>query len=690
MAQFLIVLAAALLWGGPPAAAQSGKQPQWVKQGLVMASNMEALSFVRRRGGQASNYTELWEKEQTEAAILELKKQGVNAVLVSLMKGAGIRAEADDIEAARKYVELAHRHGMKVGGYIGASIFFETMFEEEPDSPNWIQRDEHGKPMYYNPTQTFRYMANRNQPGYRNFIKRVLKLGIGDLKMDFVHFDQMMWWRLPYVSQTDVDQELFRKFVRDRYPPERMKVRFGYADLGKFRLPEFGFTSPTITWSEVVEPLMQELMHFRSWTLAERFREYEEYIRQLNPEAALQANPSLDPSANNAVQYGVDVPQLLSHGDIITSEERNEPQYTADGRLISRIRTYRAGRTMGKPILFWQQPAVIVGRPAHHILKSEPRLRLAEALAFCDNCVGLTAGLDVGNARFAPNAQKYIDFYWKHNDLLAGAESAAEVAVLRSFASVELNGAAVLPQVVLLEQSLIQAQIPFDTIFDRHLDKLNRYKVLVLANQDALSQEQVEKIRAFVQGGGALVATGNSSLYTEWRLRRPKPALSDVLGFETPPAHSKRGTFGSGRTVYLPLVEPAVQPPPAQLYYAFRNEFWKLPKNHAEIVNSVQWALGSATVRVTAPDWVAVEATEQKQKSRRLVHLVNYKTGAPVLNATVKLRVPEGKRLREVVAESPDTAKPVPLRFTLEAGTATVTLPRLDVYSLLVFQLQDL
>lgn len=688
MVSVLIALTATLLGGGSQLRAQAAPKPKWVKQGLVMASNMEALSFVRRRGGQAANYAELWQKEQQEDAILRLKQQGVNAILISLMKGAGLQAEADDIEAAGQFVELAHRYGMKVGGYVGASIFFETMFAEEPDAVNWIQRDELGRPMYYNPTQTFRYMANRNHPGYRDYIKRVLKVGIGDLKMDFVHFDQMMWWRMPYVSSTDVDQQLFREHVRNNYPPERMKARFGYSQMPNLRIPQFGLVAPPVSWAEVLDPLVQELMQFRSTTLAERFAEYDQYIKQLNPEAALQANPHLDQSANNAAQYGIDVPRLLEHGDIITSEERNEPHYSADGRLVSRIRTYRAGRTMGKPILFWQQPATIVGRPAHHVLKSHPKLRLAEALAFCDNCVGLTAGLDVGNVRFPADVQKYIDFYWKRNELLAEAESAAEVAVLRTFSSVELNGAGVLPQVVLFEQSLIQAQIPFATIYDRHLDDLSRFKVLALANQDALSQHQLDRIRAFVEAGGALVATDNSSLLTEWRLRRPRFGLAPVLGFDEPPTVAMRRTFGKGRTVYLPRVEPAIEPPKPELYYVFRNEFWKLPKNHAAIVEAVRWALNGSQVSITSPDWVAVEFTAQKQNERYMLHLVNYKVTPPVLNAVVNFRAPAGKRLRAIVVESPDAVGPTPLRFTVQGGTATVTVPKVDIYSVVVFQLE--
>jgi hypothetical protein len=657
-----------------------------------MASNMEALSFVLRRGGQAADFVPIWQHEQTEEAVLALKAQGVNTVLISLMKGAGFAAEHDDIEAARRYVELAHKHGLKVGGYIGGSLFHETMFAEEPDSPNWIQRDELGRPLFYNPNQTFRYMGNRNHPGYQDFIHRVLRLGIEDLKMDFFHFDQMMWWRLPYVSHTPVDQERFRAYIARRYPVERMRARFGFSSLGHLILPEFGIGGSLGASAEVVNPLLQDLINFRSETLADQFREYDQYARGLNPNVALQANSPLDMSSNNAVMYGVDVPRLLAHGATVTSEERNEPQYSSDGRLVSRIRTFRACRTMGKPVLFWQQPATIVGRPAHHVLKSDEKLRLAEAMAFCDNCLGLTAGLDVGNVLFAPPARKYVDFYWKRNELLAGAESAAEVAVLRSFASTELNAAAVLPSVMLFEQTLIQSGIPFDVIFDQQLNDLSRYRVLVLANQDALSDGQADSIARYVRSGGSVIATGDTSLYTEWRLRRPRLALAEVFGLDVPPDAAApnqplRRTAGKGRVVYLPRIEPVRKPPPAQLYYTFPNEHWKLPANRADLVAAVTWALASPRLTASVPDWVAVEATRQPAKHRFLVHLVNYKVSAPVFGITLKLRVPRGRRLLSVIAESPDADGPATLPVSVSADQASVQLPRLETYSVLVFQL---
>lgn len=168
---FRLLLIAVLVF---TALAQSPSRPEWVKDGMVMASNTEALSFVHWRGGHAANCAEPWEGKQTEQAVCAPNEQGVNAVLISPMKGAGLKAEAEDIELARRYVELGHKHGLRVGGYIGGSIFFETMFAGEPGSRDWIQLDETGRPLFYRPNQTFRYLANPNHPGYRCFIERVL------------------------------------------------------------------------------------------------------------------------------------------------------------------------------------------------------------------------------------------------------------------------------------------------------------------------------------------------------------------------------------------------------------------------------------------------------------------------------------------------------------------------------------
>jgi hypothetical protein len=56
------------------------------------------------------------------------------------------------------------------------------------------------------------------------------------------------------------------------------------------------------------------------------------------------------------------------------------------------------------------------------------------------------------------------------------------------------------------------------------------YRAVVLAEQTALSDTEVETLRAYVQGGGTLIAAGNASLFDERGQRREDFALADVFG----------------------------------------------------------------------------------------------------------------------------------------------------------------
>jgi hypothetical protein len=67
-----------------------------------------------------------------------------------------------------------------------------------------------------------------------------------------------------------------------------------------------------------------------------------------------------------------------------------------------------------------------------------------------------------------------------------------------------------------------------------HADHVERdagqLAVLVLPNVGALSDAQVASIRRFVQRGGGLLATGESSLFNEWGDPRSDFALADLFG----------------------------------------------------------------------------------------------------------------------------------------------------------------
>lgn len=671
----LLSLAALLPAAGPE---RRLSRPAWVGQGIVMAGNWEPLSFIRRRGGHSMEDEERWLAERSERAARGLKEAGVNLVITNLHKGAGLEAEAADIDATRRFTAFAHKHGIRVGGYVGATMMYETFFQEEPQSPGWKQVGEDGRPFYYGRDQTFRYVACRNHPGYWAFLEKVMRQGIEDIKLDLIHFDQMAWWHEPNSCRCRFCAESFRKWLLERYPPAARRLRFGFERIDAFAPPPAG------RFATLNNPLMQEWALWRAAEVTRHFAAFDRFIHSLNPEVALEGNPNLNPAANLGYRVGFDAGSMLEHGDIVWSEEPAHASWTPDGRLVSKIRSFKAARIMGKSIFVYTG-----GRYGTQDPSSPPHLRIAEAMAYNGNNIGMVGDVHPEGIELTPQARRYIRFFHRHNPDLAGTEPVGDVAVLRAFPAVEFNPSQALVAAVLAEQTLIQHHLPFDIIFNRHLANLDRYKVLVLADQDALSDEEVAAIRRFVESGGGLVATGRTSLLTGWRLKRRKPALADVLGIEQPleEGSALRRRFGRGRVVYIPRIVPAVDPPEPAILYNFSHRHWKLPLNHAELADAVRWAAGgelAATADV--PEHVAIELTRQPSTGNMNLHLVNFDPSRPVENIEATVRIPEGVRLREAVLATPDEAASKPLRATAEGGLVRLRIPRLEVYDLVLLR----
>ena len=80
--------------------------------------------------------------------------------------------------------------------------------------------------------------------------------------------------------------------------------------------------------------------------------------------------------------------------------------------------------------------------------------------------------------------------------------------------------------------SLIEDRMPFEMVNDRLLDMehLKSFKLLILPNIAALSNEQCDKLRKFVTDGGSIVATFETSLYDEAGRRRIDFGLADLFG----------------------------------------------------------------------------------------------------------------------------------------------------------------
>ncbi len=323
---------------------------------------------------------------------------------------------------------------------------------------------------------------------------------------------------------------------------------------------------------------------------------------------------------------------------------------------------------------------------------------MAESMVY-NRQVGMVGGLLAGNE--LPEGQRnYIKFFHQNFDYYHDIHSVADVAVLLSYATMAFNNDRPYQSTFLFEQALIQEKIPFDIIFDDNLKDLSKYKVLVLADQECLSDEKLDLIRKLCQSGAAdLVATEHTSLYTEWRQRKREFGLNDLLQVTAPEWHGTRvpedilsvpvqkREVGKGKVVYIPEVIPSVPKPPA---VAMTSRYWKLPVNWKELIESVRWASGNdLSVNIEAPLTVTMELNQKEDRSALILHLVNFDSKNPsVKNINVDIQVPEGKKVTNVTILTPDGRDDEILKFKEKGNRIEFTVSQLSVYNLVVVKLE--
>jgi len=94
--------------------------------------------------------------------------------------------------------------------------------------------------------------------------------------------------------------------------------------------------------------------------------------------------------------------------------------------------------------------------------------------------------------------------------------------------------------------ALLEGRFLFDFVHEDDLgpENLKKYKALILPNTALLSDSQCAQLQAYVNAGGSLLATFETSMYTERNQRRGDFGLADVLGITK--AGDVIGTVGNG------------------------------------------------------------------------------------------------------------------------------------------------
>ena len=665
-------------------------QPSWINNGLVMVGNWEPLQWIYRKNWQnwgnamsGQQAEAIFREERNEETVIALKKMGVNLVLTSFHKGFGIANEKASMDDARAYGKLLHKHGLKMGVLVDMLLLYEELYAEFPDSKNWHRVLYDGTPDVYD-NDGYRYRPFLNNPAFITYIKQVCKEAV-DAGADWIHFD--------IVNQTPENfhplaQQMFREWLKARYPTtDGWYFRSGLHFWDYVKVPHY---SDPLSYETYDQPIMQEYLIFKSQLLADYAADMSTYIRSLNPEIAVDWVTQGITGDNRVMLNNMDFPRVLPWIDSYWSEDADIPRYTEDGRLVSKIRSLKMGQQYNDVMFAYTGPNPAVEDRAIDTEEGDPRLLLAESMAFNRQSLG-EVGDPLIYKTFPESGHRYVKFFWSNFDLLSKAPTAGDVAVLRGFTSLAFSNFAPHREVGLAEQTLIQAQIPFDMIDDHNLADLSKYRVLVLADQDSMSDEQVAAVKEYVRKGGGLVATADTARFDDWRRDRGKSGLSDVLGFDGHSEAAKttsgvqRNQFGTGRAVYLRELTPKIPVPKRS---GFKAKYWAPAANAKDFVDAVRWAAGGKLRwEISSPPFVATETYHQQEKNRYILHLVNYNfRKSPARNITVAIHMQDASNISKVTQYSPDQGAPSELKFTRTGDALTFTIPSFDVYSLIAIQ----
>lgn len=224
-----------------------------------------------------------------------------------------------------------------------------------------------------------------------------------------------------------------------------------------------------------------------------------------------------------------------------------------------------------------------------------------------------------------------------------------------------------------------EMHVNYVVIGPAQLASLSGYDAVVLPNAASMSPSEIAAFTAFVNDGGKLVSTAETSLYDEGGQRRTNYGLSEVFGTTYPAGGIVVNSYGSGLSVFAPRrfgqeYFAAVKPGSPNTIAS------KEKKIRADFTTGVWSTIGvSPVVAISGHEWLAADS--YYNGSQMIVRVTNYKNikgpsekPAPDSGVPMDIRLPAGFSPRSATTtELLEGAKP--LTFSLpSAGIARVTI----------------
>jgi hypothetical protein len=156
--------------------------------------------------------------------------------------------------------------------------------------------------------------------------------------------------------------------------------------------------------------------------------------------------------------------------------------------------------------------------------------------------------------RFEKIGYDYFDWTAKHDAHFVNKQSMANIGVLfgqRTQLFYKTPHDVRMPEYMDgMYYALLEGRFAFDFVHEDRLqpERLKKYSALILPNIALLSDEQCQQLRAYARQGGSLLATFETSMYTEQNERRTDFGLADVFGIHA--AGAVIGRVGNSNPFY--------------------------------------------------------------------------------------------------------------------------------------------
>jgi len=414
----------------------------------------------------------------------------------------------DNPDRLGEYLPLAHKNGIRVIVYLNVHWYTREFGKEHPD---WMQIKEDGRPI--DDVYTTGTSLCINSP-YREWVFQILT-DLCRYDIDGIFYDGPVFFAQTCYCESC--RRLFKQRTGDKMPPK----------------------------SDRSHPLWRELIEFQADSLAKFLSDSNEIIKGVNPEILFCVN------GNSNWPYwptGRDNHRIIKHTDILGAEggfiygDLNLTPIYKPGMAAKLL----SSQSQGKPALVFD----CAGHKSwswYMLPEPEISMLLAETLAGGANFwVPFFPGdLKQPELRVVTS---YCELVKKNPRAFGRTRSMAKVALLWPAASVECYEGSSVPltdftkeiratkvgdigqEFLGFYEGLARSQVPFDVIDEANLVDLPRYELLVLPNAACLSDESCRSVADFVQQGGNLAASFETSLYDENGKRRDNFGLGELFG----------------------------------------------------------------------------------------------------------------------------------------------------------------